>query len=431
MSTAGSAVPCEIKDLALAESGKRRIEGAFQSMPVLASIRKNFIKTQVFAGVRIAALLPVTAAAANLVVTLRDGGAKIALCGADARATEDDVAASLVKDYLVPVFAVRSAEGASEPAWLERLLAEEPQLLVDQTGELASAAAAAGESKRRGVTGAAVATRDGSRRLRLLARGGELGFPVLALTSSLTRRVFHSRIGAGQSTLEAVARSMNILLAGMNVVVVGFGGAGRGIAARAKGMGAAVTVTEVDPIRALEAAMEGFRVLAMTDAAAIGEVFIATSGSRNVLGREHFDKLRNGAILVSGGHSDVEIDVGTLGQIAGARKQISWGRGETGGPAIEEIQLRDGRRIYLLAGGRSLHSGVEEGLPLPVLDLSFANRALSAEYLLKNRESLKAEVYGVPLEIDRQVARLKLEAMGIKIDRLTVEQEQYMASSAE
>jgi adenosylhomocysteinase len=421
MSIHGSVVPCEIKDLSLAEAGKRRIEWMLQSMPVLASIRKQFIKTQAFSGVRIAARLPVTAAAANLVITLRDSGAKIRVWGSDAHTTEDDVAASLVKDYQVPVFAtsVGHDRGELPPLVLADVLAQAPQLLVDHTGELAATAAVAQTT----IQSAIVATREGARRLRTLAGDRPLGFPVVASHRSLTRRVFYSRIGIGQSTLDAVSRSMNILIAGLNVVVIGFGKAGRGIAARAKGLGAVVMVTEIDPIRAAEAAMEGYRVLSMTEAAGIGGVFLATSSSRNVIGREHYDKLRNGAILANAGHSDVELDMGTLAQIAGSRKQI---RSE-----VEEWVMRDGRRIYLLAGGRSIRQAMDEALPASVLDLTFANRALSAEYLVKSHESLPAEVYGVPLEIDQQVARLKLEAMGIKIDRLTVEQEQYLASLSE
>ncbi len=421
MSSDASGVPCAIKDVALAEGGKRRIEWAFQSMPVLAAIRKHFIKTQAFAKVRIAALLPVSAAAANLVITLRDGGAKIALCGSDAQATEDDVAASLVKDYLVPVFAIKAAKSEPDALGIAHVLDQGPQLLLDQTGELTATMAEGDEQMRSSVLGAVVETRDGARRVRALARDGRLGFPVLASSASLTRRVFHSRIGAGQSALDVVIRSLNILVAGINVVVVGFGAAGRGVAARAKGLGALVTVTEVDPIRALEAAMEGYRVLSMAEASTVGEVFLAASGSRNVIGREHFDKLRNGAILANAGHSDVEFDLGTLGQIVSSRRPIR--------ADVEELSLRDGRRIYLLAAGRSIHGAVGESYPASVLDLSFAHRALSAEYLLNNRDALGTEVSGVPFEIDRQVARVKLEAMGIKIDRSTVEQEQYLAHS--
>ena len=421
MSSDASGVPCAIKDIGLAEGGKRRIEWAFQSMPVLAAIRKHFIKTQAFSKIGVAALLPVSAAAANLIITLRDGGAKIAVCGSDAQATEDDVAASLVKDYLVPVFAVSGAKSEPDTLAMGHLLERQPQLLLDQTGELTAAIAESEERLRSSVLGVVVETRDRARWVRALARGGRLGFPVLASNASLTRRVFHSRIGGGQSALDVIIRSLNMLVAGINVVVVGFGAAGRGVAARAKGLGALVTVTEVDPIRALEAAMEGYRVLSMAEAATVGEIFLAASGSRNVIGREHFDKLRNGAILANAGHSDVEFDLGTLAQIVSSRRPI---RAE-----VEELWLRDGRRIYLLAGGRSIHGAVGESYPASVLDLSFANRALSAEYLLSSRESLGSGVSGVPLQIDRQVARFKLEAMGIKIDRSTVEQEQYLAHS--
>ena len=421
MSASGSAVPCDIKDLALAEGGKRRIEWAFQSMPALASVRKQFIKTQVFSGVRLAACVPITAETANLIITLRDGGAKIAVCASHEPSVQDDVAASLVKDYLVPVFGKQGAGDEPGPALLDRVLSPEPRLIVDQTGVLALRVAGNEEIKTTAdFAGATVQANEGGKKLRVLAREGRLGFPVLSGSGSLTRRIFHSRIGAGQSTLDVLVNSLNLLLAGLNVVVVGFGGVGRGIAARAKGAGAMVIVTEVDPIRALEAVMEGHRVLSMSDAASVGDVFITATGNRDVIGREHFDKLRNGAILANAGYSDAEIDLGTLEHIVSSRRKV---RGQ-----VEEMAMRDGRRIYLLAGGHSLHSGFGEGYPSSVLDLSFANQALSAEYLVKNRETLRAEVYAVPVEIDRQVARLKLEAAGIKIDRLTVEQEQYLAN---
>ena len=370
---------------------------------------------------RLAACLPITAETANLIITLRDGGARIAVCASHGPSVQDDVAASLVKDYLVPVFGKQGP--GEEPGQLEKVLAPQPQLVVDQTGTLALRVAANWETGALpDFAGAAVQANEGVRKLRVLAREGRLHFPVLSGSGSLTRRIFHSRIGAGQSTLDVLVHSLNLLLAGLNVVVVGFGGVGRGIAARAKGAGAMVMVTEVDPIRALEALLEGYRVLSMPEAAAIGDVFITATGNRDVIGREHFDKLRNGAVLANAGYSDAEIDLGTLEHIVGSRRKV---RGQ-----VEEMAMRDGRRIYLLAGGHSLHSGFGEGYPSPVLDLSFANQALSAEYLVKNRETLRGEVYAAPIEIDRQVARLKLEAAGIKIDRLTVEQEQYLASSS-
>ncbi len=291
--------------------------------------------------------------------------------------------------------------------------------MIDHAAVL-SCRLAADEKQHKPAIGATIQTREGARKLRTLARDAHLGFPVLSGSSSLTQRVFHSRVGGGQSTLDVLVGALNIMLAGLNVVVAGYGGLGRGVAARAKGLGASVIVTEVDPIRALEALVEGYRVLSMAEAAAVGDVVITVSGGRNVIGREHFDKLRNGVILLNGGHSDAEIDLATLSQIASSRRQVR--------PQVEEAIMRDGRRIHLVAGGRSIHGGSGAGYPTSVLDLSFANLALSAEYLVKNRESLRAEVYGIPLEIDRQVARLRLESAGVKIDRLTVEQEQYLAS---
>ncbi len=344
MSGNEASVPCDIKDLALAESGKRQIEWASQAMPVLASIRKQFIKTQAFAGIHVSASLPVTAEAANLIITLRDGGAKIAVCGVDGRSAQDDVAASLVKDYAVPVYALSGVDEDTNLSFCGRVLDPSPDLLLDQAGVL-SCRLAGEDEPRKPAIGAAIQTREGARKLRSLAREGRLGFPVLSGSSSLTRRVFHSRIGGGQSTLDILVSALNVMLAGLNVVVAGYGGIGRGIAARAKGLGACVIVTEVDPIRALEALVEGYRVLCMADAAALGDVFITVSGGRNVIGREHFDKFRNGAILLNGGHSDAEIDLGTLSQIVSSRRQVR--------PQVEEVVMRDGRRVHLVAGGRS------------------------------------------------------------------------------
>jgi len=422
---ATAAVPHAIKELALAENGKRRIEWAFQAMPVLATIRKDFIKTQRFADVRIAALLPMTPEAANLVITLRDGGAKVAVCGAYPEAIEDDIAASLVRDYALPVFAVRHATAEESAAHITKALSEPPQIVLDQTGALTAACIQDNGGLRDGakpLLGSIIQANEGTRKLRALAQEGGLHFPILAGSRSLTRRVFYSRVGLGQSMLDAVTKSLNVLIAGLTVVVAGFGSTGRGIAGRAQALGANVVITEVDPVRALEAAMAGYRVMSMADAASIGDLFFTASGNRSVISREHFDKLRNGAILANGGVADAEIDAGTLGQIASGRRPFR--------PDVEEISMRDGRRVYLLARGKALQ-GVMANVPSSVLDLSFANLALSAEYLLKNREQLRAEVYRVPVEIDRQVARLKLEAMGAKIDRLTVEQEQYLAGLAE
>ena len=425
MSVKNSAtVACDIKDLSLAEAGKRRLEWAFSSMSVLQEIRKHLIKTQLFAHIRLAACLPVTAETANLLITMRDGGAEVVLCAARAASVEDDIAASLVKDYALSVFALKGEDDDLRTSHLKAALERSPHLLLDNNGELtATLIAEAGPETVAGVLGAIVETREGSHRLRLLAREGVLPFPVFAMNSARVRHLFHSRYGTGQSTMDAIIHALNILIAGMNVVVVGFGAAGRGIAARAKGLGANVLITEVDPLRAVEAVMEGYRVLAMSEAASLGDIFITVSGNRTVIGREHFDKLRNGAVLCNAGHSDVEIDLSVLAQISNARRRTREG--------VEEIVLRDGRRIVLLSEGRSIHLGAGEGHPASVLDLSFANQALSAEYLLKHHSTLEKAVHSVPVEIDRQVAKLKLESIGVKIDRLTVEQEQYMATWSE
>ena len=420
MSQSGSAntFAFDVRDIALAESGKRRIEWAFQSMCVLQDIRKHLIKTQPFASTRISACLPVTPETANLLVTLRDGGATIVLSGARGLCVDDGVAASLVKDYCLSVFAWSEVGRSQYASHLEATLEHRPHLLIDSSGDLFNRALEKNESE------ASVGEIAGSiTDCRSVSKARRLRFPVISTYQSAIREKFQARYGAAQTVLDLVLESFHLLMAGQKVVVSGFGGAGRGIAARAKGLGASVIVTEIDPVTALEAVMEGYRVLSMAEASTLGDLFITVSGNRSVIGREHFDKLRNGAILCNAGRSDVEIDLPTLRQLAGARRQIREG--------VEEISMRDGRRIYLVAEGRSLQSNAGEAQPSSVLDLSFATQALSAEYLIKQRSSLENKVHPVPREIDRQVARLKLETMGVKIDRMTVEQEQYLASWSE
>lgn len=424
MSTSvNAAVPSDIKDAALAERGKRRIEWAFQSMNVLQTIRKHFIKTQPFAGIRIGACLNVTPETANLMITLRDGGASLALCAANPLSTHDDIAASLVKDYGIAVFAVRGETAETYDRHIEAVLNTAPQFTMDDGCDLIMRLHLRQPEALERMIGGTEETTTGAFRLRRMATEGRLRYPVVAVNDAQTKQLFDNRYGTGQSTVDAIVRCTNVLLAGLNFVVVGYGICGRGIALRAKGLGANLIVAEVDPIRALMASMDGYRVTSLQEAAGMGDVFVTVTGSKNVIGREHFEKLKNGAMLCNAGHSNVEIDLETLGQITSSRRHTR--------DLVEEFALRDGRRIYVLGEGRVINIAAAEGHPASVMDMSFGNSALSVEYLLKNRPSLENRVYGVPAEIDRLVAKMKLEAMGIKIDRLTVEQEQYQTSWVE
>ncbi|MBI1898939.1 MAG: adenosylhomocysteinase [Acidobacteria bacterium] len=420
---ATATVACDVKDLALADIGKRRIEWAFQSMPVLQTIRKQFIKTQPLADVRIAACLHVTSETANLMVTLRDGGAAVVLCASNPLSTQDDVAASLVRDYNIPVFAIK---GESNDIYYSHILAaldHRPQVTMDDGADLVTLL----HTKRQDLVGGVLAgteeTTTGVIRLKAMAKQGVLKYPIIAVNDAFTKHLFDNRYGTGQSTLDGIVRATNVLLAGSTLVIAGYGWCGKGAAMRARGMGANVVVTEVDPIKALEAVMDGFRVMSMADAAAIGDIFITVTGNKNVIARDHFERLKNGAILSNSGHFNVEIDLETLARLASSRRPTR--------EFVEEYVMRDGRRIYVLGEGRLINLAAAEGHPASVMDMSFANQALGVEYVTKHHATLEKKVYSVPEEIDKSVARLKLEAMSIKIDRLTPEQEQYLASWSE
>ncbi len=416
-------VSCDIKDLSLADAGKRRIEWAFQAMPVLQNIRKQFIKSQPLAGVRISACLHVTSEAANLMVTLRDGGAQPVLCASNPLSTQDDVAASLVRDYQIPVFAIK---GESKEVYYKHLAqaAEHlPQITMDDGADLVSLLHSKRQDLAASVTGGTEETTTGVMRLRSMARDGVLKYPIVAVNDALTKHMFDNRYGTGQSAIDGIIRATNVLLAGLNVVVAGYGWCGRGIALRARGLGANVIVTEVDPVKAIEAVMDGYRVMSMQDAAATGDVFITATGNKHVIGRDHFEKLKNGAILCNAGHFNVEIDLEALGRATSSRRQTR--------ESVEEYVFRDGRRICVLAEGRLVNLSAAEGHPASVMDMSFSNQALACEYIAKNHERLEKKVYPVPEELDRQVAKMKLESMGVKIDRLTPEQETYLAGWSE
>src|ERR1051326_2112120 len=416
-------VACDIKDMALADLGKRRTEWAFQSMPVLQTIRKQFIKTQPLAGVRVSACLHVTSETANLMITLRDGGASIVLCASNPLSTQDDVAATLVRDYSIPVYAIK---GENNEVYYQHLLSAAehgPQITMDDGADLVTLLHTKRKDLVSGVVGGTEETTTGVIRLRAMAKEGVLQYPIVAVNDALTKHFFDNRYGTGQSTIDGIVRATNVLLAGTNFVVAGYGWCGKGLAMRARGMGANVIITEVDPIKAIEALMDGFRVMSMPEAAHIGDIFVTVTGNKNVIARDHFDRLKNGAIIANSGHFNVEIDLDTLARMASSRKQTR--------EFVEEFAMRDGRKIYVLGEGRLINLAAAEGHPASVMDMSFANQALSSEYMVKNHKDLAKKVHSVPEDLDKHVAKLKLEAMGVKIDRLTAEQEEYLASWSE
>jgi adenosylhomocysteinase len=423
MSTTTAAIACDVKDLALADLGKRRTEWAFQSMPVLQTIRKQFIKSQPLAGIRVSACLHVTTETANLMITLRDGGADIVLCASNPLSTQDDVASTLVRDYGIPVFAIKGEDNDVYYSHIMAALDHKPQITMDDGADLVSILHSKRQELLGGVIGGTEETTTGVIRLRAMAREKVLRYPIVAVNDALTKHLFDNRYGTGQSTLDGIIRATNVLLAGSIVVVAGYGWCGRGVSMRARGMGANVIVTEIDPTKAIEAVMDGFRVMSMHEAAQIGDVFVTVTGNKNVIGRDHFDKLKNGAILCNSGHFNVEIDLESLAKVASSRRETR--------EFVEEFTVRDGRRIYVLGEGRLINLAAAEGHPASVMDMSFANQALCSEFMVKNHATLEKRVYAVPEDLDKQVAKMKLEAMGVRIDRLTPEQEAYLAGWAE
>ncbi len=418
-----TSIACDVKDLALADIGKRRTEWAFQSMPVLQTIRKQFIKTQPLKGVRIAACLHVTTETANLMITLRDGGASVVLCASNPLSTQDDVAATLVKDYSIPVFAIKGETNESYYSHIMSAIDHKPHLTMDDGCDLVTIMHTKRQDALADVFGGTEETTTGVIRLRAMSKEGVLKYPVIAINDALTKHLFDNRYGTGQSTLDGIIRATNVLLAGLNVVVAGYGWCGRGAAMRARGMGANVIVTEVDPTKAIEAVMDGFRVMSMMEAAEIGDLFITLTGNKSVIAKDHFERLKSGAIVCNSGHFNVEIDLEALGKMASSRRPVR--------EFVEEFALRDGRRIYVLGEGRLINLAAAEGHPASVMDMSFANQAQAVEYLVVNHASLDKKVYPVPEDLDKKVARMKLESMGVKIDRLTPEQERYLASWSE
>jgi adenosylhomocysteinase len=392
-------------------------------MPVLQTIRKQFIKNQPLKGIRVSACLHVTTETANLMMTLRDGGASPVLCASNPLSTQDDVAATLVRDYNIPVFAVKGESNEVYYSHLSAAADHQPHITMDDGCDLVTLLHTSRKDLLEGVLGGTEETTTGVIRLRAMAREGVLSYPVMAVNDALTKHLFDNRYGTGQSTVDGIIRATNVLMAGLNVVVAGYGWCGRGFAMRARGMGANVIITEVDPTKALEALMDGFRVMSMLEAAEIGDLFVTLTGNKNVITREHFERLKSGALLANSGHFNVEIDLETLGRMASSRRPMR--------EYVEEFALRDGRRVYVLGEGRLINLAAAEGHPASVMDMSFANQSLAVEYLVKNHSSLARQVFPVPQELDKRVARMKLESMGVKIDRLTPEQELYLASWSE
>jgi adenosylhomocysteinase len=422
MSTA-VALPHDVRDLSLADAGRRRIEWAEQFMPALAGIRKRFAKQKPLKGIRISACLHVTTETANLAITLQQGGAQVALCASNPLSTQDDVAACLVRDYQMSVFSIKGEDHDTYYAHLESALEHRPHISMDDGADLVTLAHTKRKEYAKGILGGTEETTTGVIRLRSMAAEGVLQYPIIAVNDADTKHLFDNRYGTGQSTIDGILRATNVLIAGLRVVVAGYGWCGRGIALRARGLGAHVIVTEVDPTRALEAVMDGYEVMPMSQAAVIGDLFITVTGDKNVLAKEHFKKMKDGALLANSGHFNVEIDIPTLAKLARSRRTIR--------DFVEEYRMSDGRRLYLLAEGRLVNLASAEGHPASVMDMSFANQALCAEYMVRNARKLERKVYPVPQEIDRMVARLKLDSMGIRIDELTRDQAKYLASWSE
>jgi adenosylhomocysteinase len=411
----------DVKDLSLAPHGKARITWAARDMPVLALIRERFAQTQPLKGIRISACLHVTSETANLAIALKAGGADLVLCASNPLSTQDDVAASLMVDAGIPVYAIKGEDEQTYYQHIRAALDHQPQLTMDDGCDLVSSLHKERQDLIPNVIAGTEETTTGVIRLRSMEANGVLRFPVLAVNDSDTKHFFDNRYGTGQSTIDAVIRATNVLLAGRNLVVAGYGWCGKGVSLRARGMGANVIVTEVDPVRAIEAVMDGFRVMPMLEAAAIGDIFITVTGDINVLDRAHLARMKDGAIIANSGHFNDEINIPALEQLA------------TGGhrPArdfVEEYTLADGRQLYLLADGRLVNLSAGEGHPASVMDMSFANQALGAQYMLEHAKELQSKVYRIPPDIDREIARLKLKAMGIAIDTLTPEQEAYLAA---
>ena len=413
----------DVKDLSLAEKGLDRILWADQSMPVLRLIRDRFSEEKPLQGKRVSACLHVTTETANLARALKAGGAEVRLCASNPLSTQDDVAASLVKDFEISTYAIKGEDRDSYYKHIHAALAHSPQITMDDGADLVTTVLSERKELIPGLIGSTEETTTGIIRLRSMAESKVLRFPVISVNDAKTKHLFDNRYGTGQSTVDGIIRATNLLLAGTSFVVVGYGWCGRGVAMRARGMGAHVVVCEVDPVRGLEAVMDGFQVLPISEAAKIGKIFVTLTGNKHVLRKEHFERMLDGAVVANSGHFNVEIDIPALESLSNSKRIVR--------ESVEEYQLQDGRRIYLLGEGRLINLAAAEGHPASVMDMSFANQALAAEYLVKSHGDLKSDVYVVPTEIDQEIARLKLASMGFRIDDLTPEQVDYLSSWAE
>jgi adenosylhomocysteinase len=409
-----------IKDISLAETGQQRIEWSYREMPVLGLIRKRFAKDKPLDGMSFAGCAHITTETANLAITLQAAGARVTLTASNPLTTDDSVAAALVKEYGMSVYAVKGESVDVYNKSLLKALDARPQLIMDDGGDLISTVLTKRPSLVKGVIGAAEETTTGVMRLQNMEKEGVLKFPIFAVNNADTKHLFDNRYGTGQSTIDGITRATNILWAGKKVVVCGYGWTGRGVAMRARGMGAHVIVIEVQPVRALEAVMEGYQVMPLLEAAKIGDIFITVTGDKNIIGKAHFQVMKDGAILANSGHFDVEINIPVLESLSRRKRTIR--------TFVEEYTLKDGRCLFLLGEGRLINLAAAEGHPASVMDMSFANQALCAEYLVKNKGKLAIKVHTVPEEIDKEVARLKLKAMGVAIDTLTAEQKKYLSS---
>ena len=410
----------DVKNMDLAEGGRRRIEWAEREMPVLRLIRERFMKERPFEGIRMSACLHVTTETANLMRTLQAGGADVVLVASNPLSTQDDVAACLVSNFEIPVFAIKGEDNKTYYKHLYAALDHHPQVTMDDGADLVSTLHKERRDQLKEVIGGTEETTTGVIRLRAMAADGALNFPVIAVNDAMTKHFFDNRYGTGQSTIDGIIRATNILLAGKTFVVCGYGWCARGLAMRARGMGANVVVTEVDALKALEAVMDGYRVMPMMEAAPIGDIFVTLTGDINVVDKHHFEVMKDGAIVANSGHFNVEINIPALEEMAVEKRLVR--------PFVDAYELPDGRVIHILGEGRLINLAAAEGHPASVMDMSFANQALSAEYMVKHAKELEKKVYGVPTDIDMEIARLKLAAMNVAIDTLTDQQVKYLNS---
>lgn len=415
-----NAIPSEIKDIALAPQGKKQIEWANRDMPVLEQIRNRFAQEKPFAGLKIAACCHITKETANLARTLKDGGADAILIASNPLSTQDDVAASLVQDYGISVYAFKGESVETYTKHVNIALDHKPQIIIDDGSDVVATLVQERPDQISGILGSTEETTTGIVRLEAMEKAGKLPWPAIAVNDAQTKHFFDNRYGTGQSTMDGIIRATNILLAGKNVVVVGYGWCGKGCAMRARGLGANVIVTEVNPIRAIEAVMDGFRVMSIQEASQIGDVFVTVTGNRHVIDQHHFEVMKDGAIVCNSGHFDLELNLDALAKMSEQRDKIR--------PFMEEFTLKNGRRVLVLGEGRLINLAAAEGHPASVMDMSFANQALAVEYLVKNQGKLANKVHVLPSSFDDEIATMKLKAMGVTIDVLTSEMTEYMNS---